>query len=80
MSAVRMCDRCGSMFSVNEEGWTSFQQKITPNQANSYNQGFKEMDMCRDCVGGGDIVPVLRPRAFEDAIPLAVESAHGHDD
>lgn len=27
MSAVMMCDSCGEMFSVNQAGWRSFEEK-----------------------------------------------------
>ena len=83
MSAVRMCDNCGSMFSVNEKNWTTFQQKVSAGNVNSYNQGFKEVDMGPCCSAkDGAVVPVLRPRsAPEDAKPVAmIEVAKEHDE
>lgn len=74
MSAVRMCDNCGSLFSVNEQNWTSFQQKT--NETNSYNQGYKEVDMGPCCTKKDGVMPVLRPRAqAEDVVTLAMLEA-----
>lgn len=65
MSSVRMCDRCGRIFSENEEDWSTFtgavkrRDKVT-GRAFTENA---EQDACPECTPGGTLAkPSLRPQ------------------
>lgn len=50
MSSVRMCDRCGVVFSENAEDWSTFQGSRT--RRDSDGRRFSEtiiQDACPDC-------------------------------
>lgn len=50
MSAVRMCDRCGRMFSENEPGWDSGNvgRRITRDDG-TVNTVTRQFDQCGEC-------------------------------
>lgn len=52
MSAVRMCDRCGRIFSENETGWASgsLGQKVTRDDG-TVNTVSRQYDQCGECLG-----------------------------
>lgn len=59
MSAVRMCDQCGSIFSEREDGWETAQaQKITRKDGQQRVQ-VENVDRCPACANGSHIP---RPR------------------
>ncbi len=62
MSSVRMCDRCGSIFSEREEGWSSVQSQRTVKDDTGRRVTVNEnLDVCSGCgVGGGPSVPTPR--------------------
>ena len=50
MSKVRMCDKCGNIFSEREEGWSNLTQ--TRELRNEHNVPYTEqinMDVCPEC-------------------------------
>lgn len=69
MSAVRMCDSCGEIFSEREEGWASMQaQRMTRKDGRPVSM-VENLDSCPACTNGER---VQRPR-------LAIDSATGVD-
>lgn len=44
MSQILMCDHCGEVFSVNEDGWTEYTQKIARPSVNGNTH--KVMHIC----------------------------------
>lgn len=69
MSAVRMCDRCGEIFSEREDGWASMiGSQIRRDQHGQPRTVTEQMDTCAKCTTGD----VQRPR-------LALDSATGVD-
>lgn len=76
MSAVRMCDSCGNLFSVNEKNWKTFQERIPQEEGNAHNQGFREVDMGPCCMPTvGTVMPVLRPRTDDIRDVKVIEAA-----
>lgn len=65
MSSVRMCDRCGRIFSENEEGWTSFTgtRLVRDPQTKRRIPEATQADMCSTCsdVAAQATRPVLEP-------------------
>lgn len=58
MSAVRMCDNCGKVFSENSEGWTTFsgsRRKRAKNDSGSFGYYMEEIvqDWCALCSNKG---------------------------
>lgn len=50
MSSVRMCDRCGSVFSERAEGWTTFSGGTRrKNQDGQWVTLQDTMDQCPEC-------------------------------
>lgn len=69
MSAVRMCDRCGNIFSEREDGWSTFSgTRMNRDDHGRMRDVSEQMDSCPKCTTGG----VLTPR-------LAIDSATGVD-
>lgn len=61
MSAIYMCDNCGNVFSVNEQGWREFTEQ-TNESNNSYNHGARTRHIGPYCnLGQGGVV---RPRVI----------------
>jgi hypothetical protein len=50
MSEIRMCDNCGTIFSVNAQGWTEYTKRTTL-QDHPFNHGMEQVHMCVDCSG-----------------------------
>ena len=80
MSSVRMCDRCGNIFSENEEDWSTFSGTILRRRENGsrYNETVNQ-DACGRCTAGA------QPVAPRLAIPVQPAEAHstvkpGHPD
>ena len=75
MSSVRMCDRCGNVFSENSEGWST--DSRTVNRIRDDGKRYTvtmQVDQCADCVGSpAPVVP--RVPAAPSAITAAVGSA-----
>lgn len=69
MSAVRMCDRCGAIFSEREDGWTTFTgTRVARDQHGQQRNTTEQIDTCAACTIG----PAQTPR-------LALDSATGVD-
>ena len=62
MSDVKMCDKCGRIFSVYEEGWQrmTVQQSYT-DAAGDMQARNKAIDVCNQCA----IVPTFTHKAVE---------------
>lgn len=59
MSSVRMCDRCGTIFSENAEDWSTFTgtRRTRDEASNRYRYEEITQDACPDCtrkVYGGE--------------------------
>jgi len=77
MSSVRMCDRCGSVFSENSEGWST--DSRTVNRVRDDGKRYTvtmQVDQCAPCVGSPAPVAPRIP-AEQNAITAAASSA-GH--
>lgn len=69
MSAVRMCDSCGNIFSEREDGWTTLQgTQVRRDSSGQQRSVTEQMDTCSTCTVG----PAKRPR-------LAIDSTTGVD-
>lgn len=53
MSAVRMCDKCGDIFSENTDGWSTFQgARVIRDEKTGQTRSVTEaMDVCSECTG-----------------------------
>lgn len=70
MSAVRMCDKCGTIFSESAQGWSTYTgTRITRDENGRQKNTTQVMDMCPMCSAGET---VLEPRL---AIAGAVETS-----
>lgn len=51
MSAVRMCDNCGTVFSENSEGWTTISGSMRKKSENGIGYYMEEVvqDRCAQC-------------------------------
>ena len=51
MSSVRMCDRCGTVFSERSEGWSTFagSRRMKNQESGRFEQVTEQMDSCPDC-------------------------------
>lgn len=67
MSAVLMCDSCGSIFSVNQSGWKEFTETISSAESNPYNVGKRQQHM-GPCCAMSPVVTFPKVRV-EDARP-----------
>lgn len=64
MSNIAMCDNCGTIFSLNEEGWETYmrQQKVSHPASNMpIVQREWHMHLCKECARG-DGESAVRPR------------------
>ena len=53
MSAVRMCDRCGGIFSEREDGWTTFPgTRVARDQNGQQRNTTEQIDNCSPCTIG----------------------------
>jgi hypothetical protein len=69
MSAVLMCDSCGNIFSVNQQGWKEFTETIGSAESNAYNVGKRQNHVCPDCVfQPASSYPKVRPQDSRPAI------------
>lgn len=73
MSTVRMCDRCGNIFSEREDGWTTMTGTTMRRDEKSgqMRQSTEQLDACPNC-SAGPIVP--KPRLVE------LTDGYGHND
>lgn len=71
MSTVRMCDRCGNIFSEREDGWTSMQgTTMRRDEKGQMRQTTEALDACPRCSAGREVPrPVLAENASETAPP-----------
>lgn len=72
MSTVRMCDRCGRIFSENESGWQTYRAttvKRDPEKGTTY-QVEVAMDACEQC-SLNPTVEVKRPNLGPAPVALA---------
>lgn len=52
MSSVRMCDRCGTVFSERVEGWGTYQGSTSRRDPNGrLRQVTESLDLCSGCNG-----------------------------
>ena len=61
MSAVRMCDKCGTIFSENAEGWQTM--SATNRRKNADGQWINEsvvLDTCPDCSFQAATIPTVK--------------------
>lgn len=61
MSQVRMCDRCGTIFSERDEGWESY--TATRRVKNENGQWIEErdaLDSCVSCTARGIVRPTVK--------------------
>ena len=61
MSAVRMCDKCGTIFSENAEGWQTM--SATNRRKNSEGQWINEsvvLDSCPECSFQPATIPTVK--------------------
>lgn len=73
MSSVRMCDRCGLIFSENEDGWQTFQgATIKRTEGGGSKSVTVMMDACPACAVSTEQTPVpkLAGPAGHDAFVL----------
>lgn len=66
-----MCDRCGTVFSENDEGWST--DSRTVNRVRDDGKRYQvsmQVDQCGPCVGNG--APVTPRMPGHEAIPAAV--------
>lgn len=69
MSAVRMCDSCGEIFSEREDGWASGEvARMARDERGQMRRVAEQLDTCSKCTTG----TAPRPR-------LAIDSATGVD-
>lgn len=63
MSSVRMCDRCGNIFSETEDGWQTF--TATTRQRDPKSKQWQTvqavLDACSSCAIGGEPLAGNRP-------------------
>jgi hypothetical protein len=65
MSSVRMCDRCGTVFSENDEGWSTDSRTVNriKEDGKRYQVGM-QVDQCATCVGNpGQVTPRIPAQA-----------------
>ena len=79
MSSVRMCDKCGQMFSELESGWQTYEATtIEDLQTGERKRVTRAMDACASCA----MVPITRTQRMEAALgigpsPVAVRPDPG---
>ncbi len=72
MSSVRMCDKCRTIFSENDEDWTTVtgRQKQRNPETNRLEWKEIEQDWCGPCTTGNTLRPELEapktPRTYEE--------------
>lgn len=60
MSAVLMCDNCGNIFSVNQEGWSEFTETISARESNPFNQGKRQRHIGPCCrITSTEVTPTI---------------------
>jgi hypothetical protein len=71
MSSVRMCDKCGQIFSENEEDWSTFSgtMKRRREDGSRYTESVAQ-DACAKCTNGST---VLTPRVAIPAAPAGAD-------
>ena len=75
MSSVRMCDKCGDIFSENEEDWSTFSGSVQRRRENGsrYTETVNQ-DACPGCTAGRTVVKprvAITAPAFPDPEPVA---------
>lgn len=81
MSSVRMCDKCGQVFSENEEDWSTFSgsRKRRREDGSRYTETLVQ-DACPACTNGDT---VIRPRLaigrvdYEKILAMEAEAGVG---
>lgn len=80
MSSVRMCDKCGNIFSENEEDWSTFTGAVKRRREDGsrYTEQISQ-DACPVCTGG---VQAVTPRVAIGGAPFPAAGAApaGHAD
>jgi hypothetical protein len=74
MSSVRMCDRCGQIFSENSEDWSTFNGTVM--RKDDYGKRISEtvvQDACGDCTNGKTPVSprLALPKGVVDPVKVA---------
>lgn len=55
MSSVRMCDKCGTIFSENDDGWSSTNGAVQRRRENGTRYAEQvTKDFCARCMGNGE--------------------------
>lgn len=53
MSSVRMCDKCGNIFSENEDGWSTFSGTRLKRDSDGFKRAESVVqDACAKCTNG----------------------------
>lgn len=78
MSSVRMCDKCGNIFSENDDGWSTFSGTAMRRREDGsrYSESVSQ-DACAACTGGNNGPVVPRIPAAAAAIGAAPFPAPG---
>lgn len=81
MSSVRMCDKYGTIFSENEEDWSTFTgtAKRRREDGSRYTESITQ-DACAACTGGGGGAVSPRLAVGGASFPDPVASDPGHYD
>ena len=74
MSSVRMCDKCGAVFSELESGWQTYSATTTiEDQDGGRRTVTRAMDGCAGCA----LVPITRTARLEKELGIGGEPAPG---
>lgn len=73
MSAVRMCDKCGKIFSENAPGWTTFTGSTMRMVEGRRTTVQQSMDLCPPCTDG--TTAAQNPYAIAATAPDAQNAA-----
>jgi hypothetical protein len=77
VSSVRMCDKCGNIFSENEEDWSTYSgtMKRRREDGSRYTESVTQ-DACPPCTNGPEVV---KPRLAVTAAPFPETAEHRAD-
>jgi hypothetical protein len=70
-----MCDNCGILFSVNQQGWHEYTRQVRNDDDHPYNHGMQTMNMCKECAGGPS--DTLTPRIEIENIAASKRKTEG---
>lgn len=73
MSSVRMCDRCGRIFSENADDWSTFSgsRRVRNKETGQYTRVDVDQDACPRCTKSlyePDVVPMVNG-SIADVVP-----------